>query len=429
MKINTLGIILMLLSLPNAISVFYFEAKAVRMKNGKLFVVMTSAVSAVSLLLQHSGVISNTAHLFFMFGFMILALMIFTKKRRFKALQFALLLWMSEVLLEAVYYVIGYLVLGRHMLILMNDMRYAVWIKLTMDVACFLVEYVLYKLWMKKIEKLDIRFNVSIIIFGAVQIVFMFIVICLNYYNVTNQGATMIMLVAVVFSFIFNFMQYIFINVNLKSQQELWKKELLSAQLVRQENRGRELGEAVREASMVRSDIAHNVELAGSLLAKREGQQAKDKLKGLVDDISLKYLYSNNKIADAVLADKAKLCAEYGIRLDGRLEFPENMPLNGARLCVVLSNILDNAIRACRQMADVKEPQPYIRLSAKEQSGFLIIRQKNSFDGVIEDRRNGVFSEHGLGLGIVRSIAEEMGGMLVTEQKDNIYITNVGVKL
>ncbi len=429
MKINTLGIILMLLSLPNAISVFYFEAKAVRMKNGKLFVVMTSVVSAVSLLLQHSGVISNTAHLFFMFAFMILALMIFTKKGRFKALQFALLLWMSEVLLEAVYYVIGYLVLGRHMLILMNDMHYAVWIKLTMDVVCFLVEYVLYKLWMKKIEKLDIRFNGSIIIFGAVQIVFMFIAICLNYYNVTNQGATMIMLVAVVFSFIFNFMQYIFINVNLKSQQELWKKELLSAQLVRQENRGRELGEAVREASMVRSDIAHNVELAGSLLAKREGQQAKDKLKGLVDDISLKYLYSNNKIADAVLADKAKLCAEYGIRLDGRLEFPENMPLNGARLCVVLSNILDNAIRACRQMADVKEPQPYIRLSTKEQSSFLIIRQENSFDGVIEYRRNGVFSEHGLGLGIVRSIAEEMGGMLVTEQKDNIYITNVGVKL
>ena len=69
MKINTLGIILMLLSLPNAISVFYFEAKAVRMRNGKLFVVMTSAVSAVSLLLQHSSVISNTAHLFFMFGF------------------------------------------------------------------------------------------------------------------------------------------------------------------------------------------------------------------------------------------------------------------------------------------------------------------------------------------------------------------------
>ena len=108
--------------------------------------------------------------------------------------------------------------------------------------------------------------------------------------------------------------------------------------------------------------------------------------------------------------------------------------LTGARLCVVLANILDNAIRACRKMSDAKpsdvEKTPlYIKLSAKEQAGFLIIRQENSFDGVIEDRRNGVFSEHGLGLGIVRSIAEEMGGMLVTEQKDNIYITNVGVKL
>ena len=434
MKINTLGIILMLLSLPNAISVFYFEAKAVRMKNGKLFVVMTSVVSAVSLLLQHSGVISNTAHLFFMFAFMILALMIFTKKGRFKALQFALLLWMSEVLLEAVYYVIGYLVLGRHMLILMNDMHYAVWIKLTMDVVCFLVEYVLYKLWMKKIEKLDIRFNGSIIIFGAVQIVFMFIAICLNYYNVTNQGATMIMLVAVVFSFVFNFMQYIFINVNLKSQQELWKKELLSAQLEKQESRGRELAGTVQEAYEVRRDIAENIALAGRLLEEREGQQAKDKLQGLVDNISLKYLYSNNKIADAVLADKAKLCGEYGIRLDGRLELPDNIPLTGARLCVVLANILDNAIRACRKMSDAKpgdvEKTPlYIKLSAKEQAGFLIIRQENSFGGVIEDRRSGVFSEHGLGLGIVRSITEETGGMLITEQQDNRYITTVGVKM
>ena len=434
MKVNALSITMLLLSVPNAVLIFYLQTKANRMRNEKLFLTFTFLGTLLLLFLQYTGAISNTVHMFLMFGLMVVAGAVCADGRHFKAFQFALLLWLTEALLESIYYVVGYYIFGQHIIVLIMDIHYAVPLKVSMSILCIAAEYGVYKLWVNKIDKFKVKPNRGVFIFGALQLSFLFITILLNYYNLTNGSVTMLLLIVVALSLLFNVMLYVLVNVNLRNQQELWKKELLSAQLEKQESRGRELEGTVREAYEVRRDIAENIELAGRLLEEREGQQAKDRLQGIVDNIALKYLYSNNKIADAVLADKAKLCGEYGIRLDGRLELPDNIPLTGARLCVVLSNILDNAIRACRQMADaapgdVEKTPLYIKLSAKEQAGFLIIRQENSFDGVIEDRKSGVFSEHGLGLGIVRSIAEETGGMLITEQQDNRYITTVGVKM
>ena len=434
MKISTLSITMLLLSVPDAVIIFYLQAKANRMRNEKFFVTFSSLGTLLLQFLQYSGVISNTVHMFLMFVLIVIVGAVCADGGHFKALQFALMIWLSEILIESLYYVMGYLIFGKHIIVLIMDIRYAVPLKISMNVVCAVAEYGLYKLWVNKVDKMKVKLNSGILIFGTVQIAFLFITILLNYYNLTNGSVTLLLFIVDALAILFNFMLYVLVNVNLRNQQELWKKELLSAQLEKQEIRGRELAGTVQEAYEVRCDIAENIELAGRLLEEREGQQAKDKLQGLVDNISLKYMYSNNKIADAVLADKAKLCGEYGIRLDGRLELPDNIPLTGARLCVVLANILDNAIRACRKMADAKpgdvEKTPlYIKLSAKEQAGFLIIRQENSFGGVIEDRRRGVFSEHGLGLGIVRSIVEETGGMLITEQQDNRYITTVGVKM
>ena len=434
MKISTLSITMLLLSVPDAVIIFYLQAKANRMRNEKFFVTFSSLGTLLLQFLQYSGVISNTVHMFLMFVLIVIVGAVCADGGHFKALQFALMIWLSEILIESLYYVMGYLIFGQHIIVLIMDIHYAVPLKISMNIVCAAAEYGLYKLWINKVDKMKVKLNSGILIFGTVQIAFLFITILLNYYNLTDGSVTLLLFIVDALAILFNFMLYVLVNVNLRNQQELWKKELLSAQLEKQESRGRELAGTVQEAFEVRRDIAENIALAGRLLEEREGQQAKDKLQGLVDNISLKYLYSNNKIADAVLADKAKLCSEYGIRLDGRLELPDNIPLTGARLCVVLANILDNAIRACRKMSDAKpgdaEKTPlYIKLSAKEQAGFLIIRQENSFGGVIEDRRSGVFSEHGLGLGIVRSITEETGGMLITEQQDNRYITTVGVKM
>lgn len=73
--------------------------------------------------------------------------------------------------------------------------------------------------------------------------------------------------------------------------------------------------------------------------------------------------------------------------------------LDNARLCIVLSNLIDNAIRACRELTEssAAEHKPFISLKVNEQFGYFVIRQENSFNGIVENRRSGAFSEHGLG--------------------------------
>ena len=107
------------------------------------------------------------------------------------------------------------------------------------------------------------------------------------------------------------------------------------------------------------------------------------------------------------------------------------MPIDNARLCIILSNLLDNAIRACRRLDEqaLKNQKPFISLKAAEQFGYLVLRQENSFSGVVEDRRNGDFSEHGLGLEIVKSVADELNGELIVSNDDRVFVTTFGVAI
>ena len=246
-----------------------------------------------------------------------------------------------------------------------------------------------------------------------------------------NSNAAVILVISINFSIMFNILQFIIGEQDIRKQNELVKANILREQLANQNSRKGELEEHINKANEAKAYILENVDKAAAFLAGRQGEAAHEQLQNIVDTIAVKYMYSNNKIADALLSDKAKLCEEYGIELKCRLDFPDNMPIDNARLCIVLSNLIDNAIRACRELTEgnTAEHKPFISLKVNEQFGYLVIRQENSFNGIVENRRSGAFSEHGLGLEIIKSIADELKGELVTEHDNKVFVTSVGVPL
>ena len=87
-----------------------------------------------------------------------------------------------------------------------------------------------------------------------------------------------------------------------------------------QDSRKKELKKELEKADETKRYILGNVGRAERFLEEKQGENAREQLQGIVDAIAVKYMYSNNKIADALLSDKAKLCEEYGIELKCRLE-------------------------------------------------------------------------------------------------------------
>ena len=419
------------LNIPNATYSLYFMAKACSVKFKRTYIFFTLFIMSVLTFLQDIELMSKEAHLITACLILILGIQLFISEKRFSSLQFCGLIYLSLVLCESVLYIICLTVFGESMLILITETKNIIFIKIYFLIVSFTMEYAIYKFWINKMDKKSECFNKQILVLLLFELVVAWWTLWLSHNELHNSNAAYVLLLSVIFTFSINIMQFIIGEQDIRKQSELVKANILREQLANQNSRKSELEEHINKANEAKAYILENVDKAAALLVSRQGEAAHEQLQGIVDTIAVKYMYSNNKIADALLSDKAKLCEEYGIELKCRLDFPDNMPIDNARLCIVLSNLIDNAIRACSESTEgsTAEHKPFISLKVNEQFGYLVIRQENSFNGIVENRRSGAFSEHGLGLEIIKSIADELKGELVTEHDNKVFVTSVGVPL
>ena len=92
-------------------------------------------------------------------------------------------------------------------------------------------------------------------------------------------------------------------------------------------------------------------------------------------------------------------------------------------LCVVLGNMLDNAIEASEKVTD-----RWINVSIGLRKNGLVIVVENSFDGIIKKNIHGNIisikenkEHHGYGLKSIRKTVEKYDGELVVEIRGNIF--------
>ena len=430
-EVQLKDIVDVLLNIPNAIYTFYFHTKVCNIKNKKAYIIILTLCMSVLTFLQNTELIGHELHVVLAFLACVFMVQLFIRDKRFAALQFTFFLYLSLILGEAVFYVIGFAVYHVQLILTVEDMLLMTVWKIGFSIFAFFIEYVVTIVWCAKIGKIKDSFSGSIFLVAFVEIIVVWSTLWITLDDTENYNAALVCLISVTCMLIFNIIQFMAGEQDLRKQSELVKARILKEQLANQNSRKSELEEHINKANEAKAYILENIDKAAVLLVSRQGEVAHEQLQGIVDTIAVKYLYSNNKIADALLSDKAKLCEEYGIELKCHLDFPANMPIDNARLCIILSNLIDNAIRACRELTEgsTAEHKPFISLKINEQFGYLVIRQENSFNGIVENRRSGAFSEHGLGLEIIKSIADELKGELVTKHDDKVFVTSVGVPL
>ncbi len=123
--------------------------------------------------------------------------------------------------------------------------------------------------------------------------------------------------------------------------------------------------------------------------------------------------YCECNIVNCILANAERNLSEQGIRCELRAEIPETLEVSELDLCRVMTNIYDNARESCLRMPEGEER--WVRSNLRVCDGYLYITVHNSCaenempEGTTKkDKKN-----HGLGLKIIREIANKHGGELI----------------
>lgn len=155
-------------------------------------------------------------------------------------------------------------------------------------------------------------------------------------------------------------------------------------------------------------------------------------LRGEIQTNTSFVIYSGNPVLNAILSERVTRAREEGVKLSIFVEkFLKIDFISDADMISMFGNLLDNALEA-----SVKCSPENRSVDVKLFMGtayFLILRIENSYTVPAKKEGSRLLStkadsrHHGLGIGIVTTLAEKYGGALNLEEKDNMFVSTLTI--
>ena len=133
----------------------------------------------------------------------------------------------------------------------------------------------------------------------------------------------------------------------------------------------------------------------------------------------------DNMLINALLNDKLSKVKQNGVKLNLCVMVPEDLEINNVDMCIVLGNMLDNAVDACVNMSD--DDDKFIEVDIRVMNAFLVIKIANSYSVPINMRNQEYITtkkdkqSHGLGLKNIRRIVDKYDGRLNIKHTENTF--------
>ena len=216
-------------------------------------------------------------------------------------------------------------------------------------------------------------------------------------------------------------MMAVSLNRNTRLQQE---NQLLSLQQQRYKN----LKTAMEEARQARHDMRHQLNQISALAETGDMEELKAYLAKTVSRIpDLEISFCENRAADSVIGYYCALAKREAVPFHAQLDLPETLSVDEVDLCLVLSNLLENALEASLRTAPVRRQ---IRVTAYPHAEhMLLLEVVNTFDSEIKEK-DGVFLSskrkgNGIGIQSVQHIAEKSGGTSSFTWQEGVFTARI----
>ena len=188
------------------------------------------------------------------------------------------------------------------------------------------------------------------------------------------------------------------------------------------------------ETRSQRHELRHHMLALEEMLAQDQPERAVDYVRSLRERVSAlpSSVYSENLVVNAVAGHYLNLAKAEGVQVDADIKTGATIPMKDEDLCVLLTNILENALEACRAMGDRSHCFLSLRISASEEH--MALTCENSTDAAAHIPEDGVLpsskldaQNHGYGIPAIRRIVDKYYGILKLSCQDGCFTVRVSL--
>ena len=135
-------------------------------------------------------------------------------------------------------------------------------------------------------------------------------------------------------------------------------------------------------------------------------------------------------MVDAILNGKMNIAVQNKIPINAKAKIPDGTPVTDVDLCVIIGNLLDNAIEENNKLL---QEERFIRIYIAQKNTQFYLAFTNAA-GKKQGREGSLFpsskgAEHGFGLSRVESIVKKYGGQFFADSEDGGFTAEILIPL
>lgn len=177
--------------------------------------------------------------------------------------------------------------------------------------------------------------------------------------------------------------------------------------------------------------MRHNLSLINSYLESGEISKASEYIRRVQTGIDriVPIRYCENNAVNLILSSFAAKAKQQNVVLHTEVNIPAALPFSDNDLCALLSNGLENAVRAAAQMDG---EQRKVHINCQPHKNNLLISIRNPYGGTVAMHEGLPASsrpKHGFGAKSIRMITEKYNGHCAFEAENGLFTLKVVLPL
>ena len=191
------------------------------------------------------------------------------------------------------------------------------------------------------------------------------------------------------------------------------------------------LSETNAQMAVYRHDMRHHFMMLNGLLADEKNGQARDYLKSVMADLDAltPIRFCENETVNLLCTSYDSKARRLGVQMKINTMLPTDIPLSDTELCSVISNGLENALRAASQPG-VTDQWVEFHATIKQKNIFIQIRNPYTGNVIMQNglpvsQREG----HGYGCQSIQTIVNRNGGHCSFEAENGLFTLRLVIHL